>query len=147
MKKKTVAIALTGLLAVVALPTVAFAAGGNGWQTASEPVEQAAVTERAQTPAAEVAIDKSAPVQQVAAQGYVDADGNGVCDNAGQGNGNGQGFVDADGNGLCDNAGQGGGRGQGNGAGYVDADGNGVCDNAGQGGGRGGNGGGRGHRA
>ena len=37
-------------------------------------------------------------------------------------------FVDADGDGICDNRGTGFG---GNGAGYVDADGDGVCDNLG----------------
>ena len=31
---------------------------------------------------------------------YVDADGDGICDNAG----NGRGYVDADGDGICDNA-------------------------------------------
>lgn len=63
----------------------------------------------------------------------------------GQGNGRGAGFVDNDGDGVCDNAGQGGGgrggrmgQGGGRGAGFVDNDGDGVCDNAGQGnGGRG----------
>ena len=49
---------------------------------------------------------------------YVDADGDGICDNAG----NGRGYVDADGDGICDNAG--------NGRGYVDTDGDGICDNA-----------------
>jgi hypothetical protein len=49
--------------------------------------------------------------------GFMDADGNGVCDN----------FVDADGDGVCDLAGTG--RGQGNGPGFVDKDGDGVCDN------------------
>ena len=52
---------------------------------------------------------------------------------AGYGNGRGRNFVDANGDGVCDNyasgacAGQGNGCGQG--AGYVDADGNGTCDN------------------
>jgi len=40
---------------------------------------------------------------------YVDADGDGVCDNAGQGQG--VGYVDADDDGVCDNAGQGAGQG------------------------------------
>ena len=64
--------------------------------------------------------------------GFVDADGDGVCDNCASGT-CGQGFVDADGDGVCDNAGQNGrglGSGQGNPnaprLGFVDADGDGV---------------------
>ncbi len=49
--------------------------------------------------------------------GFVDADGDGVCDN----------FVDEDGDGVCDNAGSG------QGPGFVDEDGDGVCDHAGTG--------------
>lgn len=72
---------------------------------------------------------------------YVDADGDGVCDNCGSGyygrmNGNGgANFVDADGDGVCDNCGSGYyGRMNGNrGANFVDADGDGVCDNCGTG--------------
>jgi hypothetical protein len=81
-------------------------------------------------------------------QNYVDADGDGVCDNRGTGNcgngngQNGQNYVDADGDGVCDNRGTGNcgnGNGQ-NGQNYVDADGDGVCDNYGTGNGNGGNG-------
>lgn len=61
---------------------------------------------------------------------YVDADGNGVCDNYGTGCG--RNYVDADGDGVCDNYGTGCGRN------YVDADGDGVWDNYGTGCGRGG---------
>ncbi len=56
---------------------------------------------------------------------YVDADGNGVCDNYGV-NGNGVNYVDTDGNGVCDNYGV-----NGNGVNYIDTDGDGVCDNYG----------------
>jgi len=42
---------------------------------------------------------------------YVDADGDGVCDNAGTGTGTN--YVDADGDGVCDNAGTGTGTGAG----------------------------------
>ncbi len=80
-------------------------------------------------------------------RGYVDADGDGVCDNYGSGAGctqiggcGGQGacYVDADGDGVCDNYGSGAGCTQsggcgGQGACYVDADGDGVCDNCGSG--------------
>lgn len=74
---------------------------------------------------------------------FVDADGDGICDNyAAQLCGTGAGFVDADGDGICDNYGT---YGCGMGAGYVDADGDGVCDNYGTYGcGRGGRGYGRG---
>jgi len=50
---------------------------------------------------------------------FVDADGDGVCDNAGKGMGHAWGFVDENGDGVNDN--------------FVDADGDGVCDNAGKG--------------
>lgn len=48
--------------------------------------------------------------------GFVDADGDGVCDNCGQGMGNPNAprlnFVDADGDGICDNMGANGGQGR-----------------------------------
>ena len=50
--------------------------------------------------------------------GFVDADGDGVCDNAGQAKQHAWGFVDEDGDGVNDR--------------FVDADGDGVCDNVGQ---------------
>lgn len=75
-----------------------------------------------------------------ACNGYVDADGDGVCDTCGgkargghHGCGN---YVDSDGDGYCD-ACTGGGSGYrndsgtGNGACYVDEDGDGICDNRG----------------
>ncbi len=46
---------------------------------------------------------------------------------------NGPGFVDADGDGICDNYGTGYCGGGGCGTGFVDEDGDGICDNAGQG--------------
>lgn len=58
--------------------------------------------------------------------GFVDEDGNDICDNAGTGWGNG--CVDADGDGVCDYFGTGGW-----GGGYTDADGDGVCDHLGTG--------------
>ena len=66
---------------------------------------------------------------------YVDADGDGICDNIGTC----PGFVDADGDGVCDNLG-GCGRGRGGrgcggcgcgGMNFVDSDGDGVCDHLG----------------
>jgi len=69
---------------------------------------------------------------------FVDADGDGVCDNLGsrttgrgyghQNNSESAGFVDADGDGVCDNLGtMSGAQGQ-NQQNYVDADGDGTCD-------------------
>ena len=54
---------------------------------------------------------------------FIDADGDGVCDNSGKALGSGKGwskknrtnFVDEDGDGVCDN--------------FVDEDGDGICDN------------------
>lgn len=59
--------------------------------------------------------------------GYRDVNGDGVCDNAAASSGRGacSGFVDANGDGICDNC-------SGRGAvcpGYADADGDGACDN------------------
>ena len=79
---------------------------------------------------------------------FVDADGDGVCDNWGSGNqrlrtpgcglGQGQGFIDADGDGVCDNwNGQGAGvqRGQGRGLGQGQGQGQGHGNGNGNGGG------------
>lgn len=60
---------------------------------------------------------------------YVDANGDGVCDNYGTGRGQGMYYVDANGDGVCDNYGTG----RGQGMYYVDANGDGVCDNYGMG--------------
>ena len=89
------------LIGAMALTVVAFAAGpsgqgGNGNQATFQ--------------------------QQACGMGeFVDADGDGVCDNAGLGRMWGQGaggaaFVDANGDGVCDN--------------WADADGDGINDNA-----------------
>jgi len=67
---------------------------------------------------------------------FLDADGDGVCDNYGDNDhtpmnmsrGNHTGFVDADGDGTCDNAGL-----NQSGDNFVDADSDGVCDNLGTG--------------
>ena len=70
--------------------------------------------------------------------GFVDADGDGTCDNAangGRGQGRGPGFVDGNGDGVCDLAGT-----DGHGPGFVDEDDDGVCDHASTGGMRGGQG-------
>ena len=111
MKRKMIAIAATALCAVLAVPALAFGVGNLS--------------------AGQAIVASDAPAQTVAWRGYVDADGDGVCDNYGSGYcGNGAGYVDADDDGVCDNRGSGY---CGNGAGYVDADGDGVCDNRGTG--------------
>jgi len=56
---------------------------------------------------------------------YVDANGDGVCDNIGER----PGYVDEDGDGVCDNQGSRGFRGYGRI--FVDTDGDGICDNFG----------------
>ena len=72
---------------------------------------------------------------------FVDADGDGICDNAGSGCV----YADADGDGLCDVCGaEHGSCPTGEGAAFVDADGDGICDNYGTGLGLG-HGCGRGH--
>lgn len=72
MKRKVIAIVATALCAVLAVPALAFGVGGLS--------------------AGQAAVASDAPAQTVAWRGYVDADGDGVCDNyAGQGQGRGQG--------------------------------------------------------
>lgn len=95
------------------------------------------------TPAPAQAVQNAALPAPDVRPGFVDADGDGVCDNCGQGLGNPNAprpnFVDEDGDGVCDNCAAGGqGRrgpraGYGSGANFVDEDGDGVCDNCGQG--------------
>ena len=58
---------------------------------------------------------------------YVDADGDGICDNTGSRCV----YVDANGDGICDNCGARHGHWAGCGGAFVDADGDGVCDNCG----------------
>ncbi len=144
MKKISIAILGTALAAAVAIPAVAFGMGGVQAQANPLPGRVCAAIECANAQGACVGTGAC----------YVDADGDGVCDNyAGRG-GNGAGYVDADGDGVCDNYGTGvgngvgNGNGAGNGGGYVDADGDGVCDNYGTGNGYGnGNGAGNGSGA
>ncbi len=73
-------------------------------------------------------VSAAAPVN---GQNYVDADGDGICDNyaTGCGYGNGCGTGYGCGNGYGYGNGCGNGYGYGNGCGYVDADGDGICDN------------------
>lgn len=64
---------------------------------------------------------------------FVDADGDGICDNCEAYHWCGDNFVDIDGDGVCDNYAAGQGRGTGRGGNFVDTDGDGVCDNYGSG--------------
>lgn len=72
---------------------------------------------------------------------YVDADGDGICDNCGARHGHWAGcggFVDADGDGVCDICGaKHGSCPAGNGSAFVDEDHDGICDNFQSGQGRG----------
>ncbi len=129
MKRRT----LTSAIALAMFLT-GFALIGDA---TAEPIGRGVNSTPENTPAA-----TQQDVQPVDTRGpnYVDADGDGVCDNrpaCGQGKGRRGGYVDANGDGICDNQGAGA-RGQRNGQGgarrgYVDADGNGVCDNQGLG--------------
>lgn len=70
--------------------------------------------------AASQSVPFGAAPDSVAGNGYIDSNGDSICDNrisGGCGN-----YIDADGNGVCDN------RLSGSCGNYVDADGDGVCD-------------------
>ena len=109
-------IAATALAATLALggTATAFAAWGNGCRPCERPYAAACQSLRS----------ACAGLGCGAGQGYVDADGDSVCDKwqegTGLGCGTGQGYVDANGDGVCDNwqpgQGQGYGQGAGNGA-------------------------------
>lgn len=159
-KKKAAGLITVAAVVAIALPTIAFANAAPALTqldaSSGQVVQEESVT------AVNAAAVSTAPATQ-GAPGFVDVDGDGVCDNAGAGfidanddgvcdnagNGNGGGFVDTNGDGVCDNFGNGGGYGSGNGVGngglgmgagnggYLDVDGDGVCDNAGSGAGKG----------
>lgn len=135
MKNKKIALLTlsAALAATLAVPAVAVAAGNEDMarpQRCMLQGERVACAFAGET--GKVAHHIRACMGQFAAgAGFVDADGDGVCDNRADGSlgRGGYGFVDADGNGICDN------RENGSyaGAGFVDADGDGVCDNRGEG--------------
>lgn len=119
-KKKMVAVFAGALVVALALPTAALAAPGGGFGQ---------LFASCQGQGLGMAIMRSqATVDQACGRAFVDADGDGVCDNFG--NGRCAGYVDADGDGVCDNYAAG------NGCGrvFVDENGDGVCDNGGRGG-------------
>ena len=169
MKKNVIAIVAAVALVLLAVPTIAFANGmqqtwcpsGGVGSLAHHAMRAAGDSDAGATVGAAIATVRGEYVDldnygtgngtggQGSCAGYVDADGDGVCDNYGAGQGSRSGYVDADGDGICDNYGNGYGcgngqgngngygPGNGNGAGYVDADNDGVCDNYGAGNGRG----------
>ena len=146
-KSIALAVATCAAACVIAVPTIAFAGGGSAavGTAATEPAVATAgrAAEKASLAQQDATVDVAAyGLDSAAGQGagFVDADGDGICDNwsgaSGQSQGQGAGYVDANGDGVCDNwsgaAGQGQGWGHhgcGAGCAYVDADGDGVCDN------------------
>ena len=158
MKKKLAAVALAVALVSLAVPALAFAGGygqaadgarqGRGACFALCQATEAlggSMADLATTAAAHCgrgcfdgAQNRSQGAGCAAScNGYVDADGDGVCDSCGGfaasgdgGRGSCPGYADADGNGVCDACGNA----AGSCGGYVDQDGDGVCDRYGQGG-------------
>ena len=114
MKKRTIALVAAIALVALAVPTLAFAAGFHGLAptpTASNaPAAAPAAHEVPATPAPALMDEVAAAVNRVETTpvaapcaGYVDADGNGVCDTCGSATGTCPGYVDTDNNGVCDN--------------------------------------------
>ena len=96
-KKKMVAVFAGALVVALALPTAALAAPGGGFGQ---------LFASCQGQGLGMAIMRSqATVDQACGRAFVDADGDGVCDNFG--NGRCAGYVDADGDGVCDRSGSG----------------------------------------
>lgn len=154
MKKGMIAVVIALLCAALAVPVLAFGMGGaparqqDQSQLMATCVDQACdivATQAADTASdvAPVAVPSAPAASPAACHGFVDADGDGVCDNHGwagcyhEGH---HGYVDDDGDGVCDNYAQGNcasGYHHGNGAAssggncpaYTDADGDGTCDN------------------
>lgn len=99
-----------------------------------EPVVQADASQAVaatQSALEQATVGSTARGAQATCSGYIDENGDGICDNCGTNSGSCAGFVDADGDGVCDNYGNGAG------AGYVDSNNDGVCDNYGTGAGNG----------
>ena len=141
-KKKVAAIVVGALVIALALPTIAFASPHFGFGSRLAALHGAGFG---------AAISQvHCRFNEVCGRAFVDADGDGTCDNYADGrcagyvdeNGDGvcdacgaeanacRGYVDENGDGVCDNYANGAGCGRG----YVDADNDGICDNYGQGG-------------
>lgn len=84
-KRRTIALLLSVIIVGAALPVLAYAVGTQ----------------------VEDGTDAALSITARSCLGYVDADGDGVCDNVGRGIGACLGYVDADGDGVCDNVGAG----------------------------------------
>ena len=140
-KKFAMMTASAALVAALAVPAVAVAAQGDGATGRGHCMlrgDQVACTFAAETGKAAQQI--RACIGQASGAGFVDEDGDGVCDNRALGQ-SGCNFMDVDGDGVCDN------RGDRAGAGFADADGDGICDNRGDRTGAAHHGNGGGHRA
>ncbi|HJF65413.1 MAG TPA: hypothetical protein K8U77_04755 [Slackia equolifaciens] len=131
-------------VATAALMVAAMGALAGCSANAAEGGEPAVQADASQAVAAtqsaleQATVGSTARGAQATCSGYVDENGDGICDNCGTNSGSCAGFVDADGDGVCDNYGNGcyghGSHGWCQGGacgGYVDADGDGVCDNCG----------------
>lgn len=129
MKKGMIAVVIALLCAALAVPVLAFGMGGaparqqDQSQLMATCVDQACdivATQAADTASdvAPVAVPSAPAASPAACHGFVDADGDGVCDNYAQGNcasgyhhgngaassgGNCPAYTDADGDGTCDN--------------------------------------------
>ena len=134
---KTVLVVLAAAALAFSLAAVpAFAQGPRGGAGCDSPCLRACAAAANKSFADMSAAVKNACCKAASCEGFVDGDGDGVCDNFGthagrvqgadgafgRGGGAGQGFVDADGDGVCDNrqngAGCGYGHGRGDGAGF-----------------------------
>ena len=127
MKKKTIICAAVLALAVLAVPTIAFAAGSSTQaQTVPAVQERQGFVSAFSQVIAQIVGDR--PV--AACAGYVDSDGDGVCDACGfaPAGSHHRGYSDADGDGVCDGCVSGSCAGCGT---YADADGDGICDTCG----------------
>lgn len=134
MKKKTFAIAVAVTCALLIVPAFAFADvvsqnlwgdGGNAQGEFAQTGQSANAQDSAKSSTGETINGNVACNPDIAGDSacphYIDADGDGVCDNC-RGYGR-SGYTDADGDGVCDNC-----RGF-DCPGFTDSDGDGVCDN------------------
>lgn len=141
MKRVLIALMAATFCAALAIPTIAFAAARPAAGLVAHPAItmadasasfsglQGCVKAMSGMPDACARV-----VECVSPHHFLDADGDGVCDNAGVGtclHPGCSGYVDADGDGVCDNYPNGNGNDNGNGYGYGSSNGNGSVDDAG----------------
>lgn len=147
MKKNIIVLVAAVALVMLAVPTIAFANGmhqawapmGGAGSLAHHAMHAAGESDAAATVEGAIASVRGAYADnQQGCPGYVDENGDGVCDNCTNGQGACPGYADADNDGICDNYGSGAcgtghghghghgcGNGTGNGVGYSAANGNG----------------------